>query len=107
MVKEISGDVLKSWIDSGKNLTIIDARDMKDYKKGHIAKSVSLLNMDVEKRKNEITKFVEPVIVYSNDENCPASGYVAEKIEKLGLKEVYNYNPSYKDWIDRGYPVVK
>jgi hypothetical protein len=27
--------------------------------------------MDVEKRKNEILKFVEPVIVYSNDENCP------------------------------------
>ena len=107
MVKEISGDVLKSWIDSGKSLTIIDARSQRDYKKGHIAEAVSLLNMDVEKRKNEITKFVEPVIVYSNDENCPASGYVAEKIEKLGLKEVYNYNPSYKDWIERGYPVVK
>lgn len=107
MATVINGDVLKSWIDSGKKLTIVDARDLKDYKKGHIAEAVSLLNMDVEKRKNEITKFVEPVIVYSNDENCPASGYVAEKIKKLGLKEVYNYNPSYKDWIDRGYPVVK
>ena len=49
MVKEISGDVLKSWIDSGKNLTIIDARDLSGYKKGHIAEAVSLLNMDVEK----------------------------------------------------------
>ena len=107
MVKEISGDALKSWIDSGKNLTIIDARDLSDYKKGHIAEAVSLLNMDVEKRKNEIIKFVQPVVVYSNDENCPASGFVAEKIEKLGLKEVYNYNPSYKDWIEKGYPVVK
>ena len=50
--------------------------------------------MDVEKRKNEIIKFVQPVVVYRNDENCPTGGYVAEKIEKLGLGEVYNYNPS-------------
>ncbi|HEY5500842.1 MAG TPA: rhodanese-like domain-containing protein [Candidatus Humimicrobiaceae bacterium] len=107
MVKEISGDVLKSWIDSEKNLTIIDARDLRDYKKGHIAEAVSLLNMDVEKRKNEIIKFVQPVVVYSNDVNCPASGYVAEKIEKLGLREVYNYNPSYKDWLEKGYLVIK
>ena len=107
MVKEISGDILKYWINSGKNLTIIDARSFKDYKKGHIAEAVSLLNMDVEKRKKEIIKFIQPVIVYSNDENCPASGYVAEKIEKMGLREVYNYNPSYKDWIEKGYPVVK
>ena len=107
MVKEISGDILKYWINSGKNLTIIDARSFKDYKKGHIAEAVSLLNMDVEKRKKEIIKFIQPVIVYSNDENCPASGYVAEKIEKMGLGEVYNYNPSYKDWIGKGYPVVK
>ena len=45
MVKEISVDVLKSWIDSEKNLTIIDARDLRDYKKGHIAEAVSLLIM--------------------------------------------------------------
>src|SRR5665647_3674247 len=107
MVKEISGDILKSWIDSEKNLTIIDARDIGNYKKGHIAGAVSLLNRDVENRKNEIINFTQPVVVYSNDENCPASGFVAEKIEKLGLKEVYNYNTSYKDWIEKGYPVVK
>ena len=107
MVKEISADILKSWIDSGKSLTIIDARDPKDYKKGHIADALNLLNMDVQKRSSEVKKFIQPVVVYSNDENCPASGYVAEKIEKLGLDEVYNYNPSYKDWIEKGYPVVK
>lgn len=107
MVKEISGDILKSWIDSEKNLTIIDARDIGNYKKGHIAGAVSLLNRDVENRKNEIINFTQPVVVYSNDENCPASSFVAEKIEKLGLKEVYNYNPSYKDWIEKDYPVVK
>ncbi len=107
MVKEISGEILKSWIDSGKKITIIDARDVKDYKRGHIVGAISLMNKDVEKRKNEIFNFIQPVVVYSNDENCPASGIVAEKIEKIGLKEVYNYNPSYKDWIEKGYPVVK
>ena len=107
MVKEISGEILKSWIDSEKKITVIYARDVKDYKRGHIAGAISLMNKDVEKRKNKIINFIQPVVVYSNDENCPASGIVAKKIEKIGLKEVYNYNPSYKDWIEKGYPVVK
>ncbi len=106
MVLEMDGNTLKAWIDDEKKMVIIDARDKRDYKKAHIPKSISLLNSEVEKRADKLLESGLPVIVYSNDENCPASGLVAAKLDKMGYNPVYDYNPSYADWVKRGYPTV-
>jgi rhodanese-related sulfurtransferase len=107
MVFDIDGKTLKEWIDSGKKITIIDARDPLDFKKGHIINAVSLLNSEAENKAAKILKKDVAVVVYSNDDKCPASGLVAEKLDKLGYAPVYNYNPSYADWVSLGYPEVK
>ncbi len=107
MVQNIDGKTLKYWIDTKKELIIVDARDPKDYKKAHIPGAISLLNLEVEKKASKILKKDIPIVVYSNDENCPASGIVAKKLENLGYSPVYDYNPSYADWINLGYPVEK
>ena len=105
MVFDIDGKTLKSWIDNNKEIIIVDARDPKDYKKAHIPGAVPLLNAEVEKKASEILRKNTPVVVYSNDENCPASGLVAKKLDNLGYYPVYDYNPSYADWLKLGYPV--
>ena len=102
----MDGHTLKSWLDEKKKMIIIDARDPADYKRGHLPGAISLLNAEVEEKAGEIIKSGLPVIVYSNDENCPASGLVAKKLDGMGYNPIYDYNPSYADWIKRGYPVV-
>ena len=106
MVLDIDGETLKSWMDEKKKMIIIDARDLEDYKKAHIPGALSLLNSEVEKKGQKLIQESLPVIVYSNDENCPASGLVSKKLDSMGYNPVYDYNPSYADWVKRGYPVV-
>jgi rhodanese-related sulfurtransferase len=105
MVQDIDGKTLKSWMDSKKKMIIVDARDPKDYKKAHIPGAVSLLNVETEKKAPHLLKNDTPIVVYSNDENCPASGLVAKKLDSLGYAPVYDYNPSYADWVKLGYAV--
>ncbi len=105
MVFDIDASSLKDWLDEDKEMIIVDARDPEDYKKGHIPKAISLLNSEVENKAQSFLKKGIPIVVYSNDENCPASGLVAEKLISLGYKPVYNYNPSYADWVSKGYPI--
>jgi len=107
MVSEIDGKTLKEWLDSGKKIVIIDARAPQDFKKGHIAGAVSLLNADVEKKAEKLIDKGSVIVVYSNDADCPASGIVAKKLDSMGFGTVYDYNPSYADWVNMGYPVVK
>jgi rhodanese-related sulfurtransferase len=102
----MDGITLKSWMDEKKKMIIIDARDPEDYRKAHIPGAVSLLNAEVEEKAEELIQRGLPVIVYSNDENCPASGLVSKKLDDMGYSPVYDYNPSYADWVKRGYPVV-
>lgn len=106
MVLDMDGITLKSWMDEKKKMIIIDARDPEDYRKAHIPGAVSLLNAEVEEKAEELIQGGLPVIVYSNDENCPASGLVSKKLDDMGYSPVYDYNPSYADWVKRGYPVV-
>lgn len=107
MVKDIDASTLKKWIDTNKKFILLDARDPKDYKKGHIKGSVSLLLSDVDRQAGKILKPDKPIVIYSNDINCPASGLVSKKLDILGYGLVYNYNPSFADWINHNFPVVK
>ena len=107
MVRYIDAVELKSWVDSGKVVILIDARAEEDYAVNHLPGALSLLNMDVEERAEKLLARGVRIVVYSNDAECPASGLVAGKLDKMGFGPVYDYNDSYKDWMARGYPLEK
>jgi rhodanese-related sulfurtransferase len=79
MVRSITGPDLKAMLDRGEGVVLVDA----------------LLPRGV------------AVVVYSNDASCPASGLVAAKLNSLGFDPVFDYNDSYADWKDRGYPLER
>lgn len=107
MIRDIDAFTLKEWIDMGKDFILVDARDPKNYKEAHIPGALSLLLADVDERAGDIMERDKPVVVYSNDINCPASGKVSRKLDKMGYSPVYNYDPSYGDWIEKGFPLEK
>ena len=105
MVKDIDAKKLKEWMDSGKDFVLIDARDPANYKKDHLPGARSLLLSDIDEYASGILEKDKTIVVYSNDINCPASGLVSNKLEGMGYGPVYNYDPSYGDWVERGYPL--
>ena len=107
MVKDITASSLKEWIESGKDFILIDARDPDNYKKGHIPGARSLLLSDIDRRRDEVLEKEKAIVVYSNDINCPASGLVSKKLDSMGYGPVYNYDPSFGDWVKKGYPLEK
>jgi len=106
MVKDIDAYKIKEWLDNKKDFYLIDARDKDDYKKDHLPGALSLLLSEITEDSVKIFSKDRPLVVYSNDENCPASGLVSKKLSELGFGKVYDYNPSYADWKDKGYPLV-
>jgi len=106
MVQDLDAITLKEWLDRKEDIIVIDARANEDFIKGHIDDAVSILLSEVDSKASSYIKKNIPIIVYSNDEDCPASGLVAEKLDKLGYFPVYNYNPSYADWVKKGFPVT-
>ena len=107
MVKDINAEELKNWVDSGKEFILIDARDPANYKKGRLPGAKSLLLSDIDKYASGMLEKNKTIVVYSNDINCPASGLVSNKLDGMGYGPIYNYDPSYDDWVKRGYPLEK
>ncbi|KYC46613.1 MAG: molybdopterin biosynthesis-like protein MoeZ [Candidatus Methanofastidiosum methylothiophilum] len=107
MVKLIDGPQLKSCLDSGKKINLVDARDPLDYVKSHLPGAVSILRSEVNKKALLILEKGRPTVVYSNDAECPASGLTAKKLEEIGFSPVYDYNDSFADWVKRGYEIIK
>jgi len=105
MVELIDGVTLKEWMDSGREVILVDARAQEDHAVDHLPAAVSLLNGDVEARAEGLLPKGATIVVYSNDDECPASGLVAARLDKMGFGPVYNYNDSYRDWVSRGYRV--
>ena len=107
MVKDIDAEKLKHWIDAGKDFILIDARDPANYSKDHLPGAKSLLLSDIDRYASGMLKKDKVIVIYSNDINCPASGLVSEKLDGMGYGPVYNYDPSYSDWVEKGYPLEK
>lgn len=107
MVRSITGPDLKAMLDRGEGVVLVDARAPEDYRVDHLPGAVSLLNMEVEEKANALLPRGVAVVVYSNDASCPASGLVAAKLNSLGFDPVFDYNDSYADWKDRGYPLER
>ena len=107
VVETADAAALKRMMDRGQEIVLVDARAEEDYALDHLPGAVSLLNADVERLAHEKIRKGVPVVVYSNDANCPASGLVAGKLEAMGYGPVYDYNESYRDWLSRGYPLQK
>ena len=107
MVMPVDGEELWRMMGRGEDLIVVDARDPSDYGKGHLPGAVSLLLAEVDGKAASLLRKGVPVVVYSNDERCPASGLTAAKLDALGFGPVFDYNPSYADWVSRGYPLER
>lgn len=102
--KIISVPELKILLSKKEKLTILDARETKEFNVSHIlnAKSIGYKNFNLK----ETIKHLDPkskIIVY-----CSVgyrSGKVAEKLKQKGF-EVYNLYGGIFEWLNQGHEIV-
>jgi thiosulfate/3-mercaptopyruvate sulfurtransferase len=110
----VSTTELKQWMDSGKNMAIIDAMPMESYTAKHIPGAMQFLfpipdmkTWDAKetggKTKEDYVKLLGPdkdktIVVYCGFVKCTRSHNAAVWAKSLGYKTVYRYPGGIYAW---------
>jgi rhodanese-related sulfurtransferase len=88
-------------LNKQKNITILDAREQKEYFVSHIPTAIYLGYKHMDKAILEDLDKSKPVVIYCS------IGYrsekMGEKLKKLGFNKVYNLYGSIFEWVNNGY----
>jgi rhodanese-related sulfurtransferase len=120
----VTTEALKKWIDSGKDMVIVDTMPYEDsYKKIHVPGAVQFLfpipdmnQWDVNetdgKSQDDFIKLLgsdkdKSIVVYCGFVKCTRSHNGAAWAVKLGYKNVYRYSGGIFAWKGAKYPVEK
>jgi len=120
----VTTEELKKWIDSGKDMVIVDTMPYEDsYKKIHVPGAVQFLfpipdmnqwdiNETDGKSQDDFIKLLgsdkdKYIVVYCGFVKCTRSHNGAAWAVKLGYKNVYRYSGGIFAWKGAKYPVEK
>ncbi|MCG8550508.1 MAG: rhodanese-like domain-containing protein [Desulfobacterales bacterium] len=120
----VTTDELKKWIDSGKDIVIVDTMPYEaSYKKNHVPEAVQFLfpipDMDewntketAGKTQTDYEKLLGPdknkiIVIYCGFVKCTRSHNGAAWAMKLGYKNVYRYAGGIFAWKGAKYPIGK
>lgn len=115
---------LKQWMDSGKNMLIVDTMPYADsYKKNHLPGAVQFLfpipdmnEWDTQETDGKTMEdFLQllggdkerPIVIYCGFVKCTRSHNGAAWAVKLGYKNVYRYPGGVFAWKGADYPLEK
>lgn len=103
-ITEITVAEAKAKIESGQPVVVLDVREPKEYKRGHLPKAVNLPRGLLEFK---VTKVIPDknayVIVY-----CKSGGRSALAtltLRRMGYKNAVSMAGGWKAWVKAGYPV--
>lgn len=103
--REISYDELSKLQKSTDIFILANTLPAYFYRKEHIINSISMPNEDMEAIAPKAIKPEVKIVVYCKDFNCQVSAEAAEKLVKLGYKNIYVYTGGMKEWKEKGNPV--
>jgi rhodanese-related sulfurtransferase len=112
-VKEISTEELKSKINGGEKIFLVDTLDVSSFAAQHLPHSISLPYdlYFLEKFSQKITSEKEAeIIVYCASRDCKTSVLAGQVLEKAGYKNVRHYAGGLAGWqadgneFESGYP---
>lgn len=106
-VKVIDADQLKTWIDGGKKMLLVDSRIASEYKEGHIPTAINIPAAAMERNRKKLPRDTNSMVVfYCNGwPECKKSHEGCEKAVQWGYQNVYWFREGLPAWQAKGYPV--
>ena len=95
---------LKSALEQGEEMLILDVRSDEEWESGHIRGARHIFVGHLEQRLSEVPKD-KPVAVYCESGN--RSGLAASILLRAGYPKVYSVPGSIAAWKAAGFPIVK
>ena len=104
-MKTINTKELKQKLDKDADLTVVNVLGQESYAKKHIPGSVNLpFDDDFEKRvQKKFPNKDATLVVHCANTECSASPKAAKKLQKLGYKNVYDYEGGIEAWKKAGH----
>lgn len=103
-IKEVSVTEAHDMMAGGHPLIILDVRDQREFKKGHIPGAVNISRGVLEfKVTKEIPNRDAAILVY-----CKVGGrgaLAAHTLKQMGYKNVVNMAGGWDGWVNAGYPI--
>ncbi len=101
----ISHTMATQMINKGKT-TIIDIRDQKDFRSGHLLNAIHVPFDALEERIPRLEKLKsQPLIVVCNDGKL--SRTASDKLRKSGFTQVFSLDDGMAGWRKNGLPVTQ
>jgi hydroxyacylglutathione hydrolase len=97
-------DQLKERIESENEIVVLDVRNKREWKNGHIEGAINIYIGNLEDKLDILPKD-KPIATLCG--NGTRASFGASILRKKGFKEVYSVLGSMKAWNKANYPVVK
>lgn len=106
MYDTINREKLENKLENQCGYTLIEVLGEEEYEEGHLPGAINIPLADIGKEVKDELDTEREIIVYCADEGCGASPAAAEKLDKLGFTNVYDYEGGKKDWVEAGNRVM-
>ena len=105
MPKTISGTELKKKIEQGGHVKIVDTLSPDSFNKCHIRGAINIPLQQIEAKAPTALSKTDEVVVYCGGPDCDMSTKAFDKLQKLGFKNVYEFEGGLKEWQSLKFPL--
>jgi rhodanese-related sulfurtransferase len=105
-IRQVSLEDLKSRLDSGEELILLDVREKDEWRQGHVPGAMHIPRGFLEMQSGSRLPDKDAKIVTI----CAGgirSAFAAKVLQDLGYTNVESANPGYNQWKDVGYPTTQ
>lgn len=89
-----------------QNAVVLDIRDKKDFKEGHLVDSINMTSAQIKDRASELEKHKDsPIIVVCKTGQTASEA--SKTLKQQGFAQVYRLQGGIMDWQNNNLPLVK
>jgi rhodanese-related sulfurtransferase len=104
-IREVSVDDVKTRIDRGENLLLLDVREESEYAHDHLSGAIHLgkgvIERDIEQR---VPQLDTPLVLYCG--GGYRSALAADNLQKMGYTNVLSMDGGIREWREKHFPLT-
>jgi len=97
---------LHRWMDEGRDFVLVDTLPPSAFEKAHLPGAINIMSDEIlDRALRELPDKMRDVVVYCASVGCKRAGLSAERLERLGYRNVYHFAGGKRDWREAGFPL--